>query len=359
MRLTYLYVRHRGYTLEKLQTDGHYEFFRELVKRGYLERVRIILENYADRRSRCLHSDEQLEVWSVHDVPSEVTLEPQEAVWVRGGWKSWIPWIDKHLPNHWFLFYAANSGRAAWSYWDVVLEDREESYAFPDKKGRLRWYFRKPVAPDFRTDLTAKPKWDLCVGASHLYDRKQQFRTLPVCDAFRRLTGRDLRCVIPGCFYSHEVQTEAMKRRLRAGEYPNIHLPGMLHRADLADVFNRSRFFYAATCGGQGDRSALEAAACGCRLVSARRRVHAPYLTADERYAFVPSSPDATDEIAAFLARELEKEEPSREECAAYHERNGGLEACVTQVAPVLALLRDHPKEEGREVLGRLVEDPF
>lgn len=331
---------------------------RELVRDGLINSVRVVRESYATTVPTTDYEEPGFTAISVPDV-NILTLVPGEIVWVRGGWKSHLPWIERHLPNHWFLYYGANAGHHSWPHWDVILEDRHQRYVFPDSLGRLVWYYRKPVAPEFRARPGLERTWDVCVGASHIYDRKGQFRALDVCDEFYRLTGRQLRCIVPGCFYSREKQTERMKARLQSGAYPNVHLSGMLPREELVGVYNRSRFMYAATCGGQGDRCALEAGVCGCRMITARRRNHGPYVTADERFCFTPTAPEATGEIARYLAREIDEETPTRLDCAAYHVAHGGTEAVVAQIAPVLAVLRENPKTADRAALAELLKDPF
>lgn len=350
MQLTYLYVRSRHYELEKLQTDGHYELLRALVARGVVDRVRVVRESYAFPGDHQEIQEPGFEVSHVHDI-SSVTLDPGEVVWIRGGWKSWIPWIERHAQTHWIFYYGANTGHQSWPWWDVVLEDRHDNMVYPDRLGRLVWPFRKPIAPAFCAGPPQIPVWDVCVGASHIYDRKGQYRIIAVADQFQKLAGRPLRCVIPGCFYSRERHTEAMKALLRSGKYPYIHLPGMLPRTELVSVFQRSRFMYAATCGGQGDRCALEAGACGCRLIASLRKNHAPYVTED--YAFVPSHPDKTDELAEYLAEELNKPDPDRQEIAKYHDQNGGREAVIANLLPVLTHCLRHRKD--RESLANLV----
>ena len=128
---------------------------------------------------------------------------------LRGAWKPWIPWIERYAPDHWFLYYGANAGHHAWPWWDVILWDLKEE-SKEGKDGKLWWHYRKPVSPDFRLKPDIPEKYDVCCGASHIYDRKGQFRILPICRKFKELTGRDLRVIMPGSFYSREKKTEAL-----------------------------------------------------------------------------------------------------------------------------------------------------
>jgi hypothetical protein len=347
MNLTYLYVRHRSFRLEQLQTDGHYALMQNLVARGLVDSVKIVMENYAQNEQvNVLKADPKFRVES-HKNISTVMTAPGDVIWVRGGWKPWIPWIEERQTTNWFMYYGANAGHNSWPWWDVILNDLQEGYS-PSKYGRLVWHYRKPVSPEFM-NLNIAPKYDVIVGASHIYDRKGQYRILPIAKKFKKITGRDLRVVMPGCWYSREKKTEAMKAEMREGKWPNIHMPGWLPRAKMVEVYNSAPVFYAATCGGQGDRCVMESGTCGCRQIIGTSKPHAPYTYRRPDFAFVPSHEDAFDEIAEYLASPSVTE---RDEVAGYFRRNGGQEAAMATLKPLLYHFK-RPKD--RETLKELI----
>lgn len=353
-RLTYLYVRHRNYPLHQMQTDGHYNLMQQLVKKGMVSSARIIRENYAIQKTILEVSKPDFECWSVPDL-NQIELEEDEIVWVRGGWKPWLPWIERHMSKHWFIYYAANTGHHPWPHWDVVLEDTRERAAVISKTGALLWHFRKPVSPDFKVlDPPENNVWDVCCGASHIYDRKGQYRILGVAEEFKRLTGRDLRVVMPGSFLCREKNTEAMKAELRTGKHPYIHLPGMVDRKALVKIFNQSTFMYAATCGGQGDRCALESAICGCRQIIALAKNHAPYIYGNSRYAFVQPHQDDLKSVARYLAKSDTKK-PSRRSTALYYDLQGGIERVTWNLTPLFQFIVHNKKD--RDSLKRLTHE--
>jgi hypothetical protein len=348
MKLTYCYVRHRRFSQEQLQTDGHYTLIQELAKRGLIESAEIVLENYTAPAPAVLADLGRVQVI---ETPRIETVTPGDIIWVRGSWKPWIPWLEKHAPTRWLIYYAANTGRGNWPWWDVVLWDLGGGSKL-GQLGKLWWTYVKTVAPGFR-NLDHEEKYDVCVGASHIYDRKGQYRILPIAKRFRELAGRDLKVIMPGSFYCRERQTQAMKTELLAGKWPNITVTGWRTRAQMVDVYNQSRWFYAATCGGQGDRCVMEAGMCGCRQIIGLPKNHAPYTYETPWVSFVPSGgPDDFESIAQFLAGP-DPYHPTRREVAAYFRRFGGMDAAVESLRPLLAHMSTHKKD--RETLRGLL----
>jgi hypothetical protein len=348
MKLWYLYVRHRAFSLEQLQTDGHYTLMRELARRGLVDEATIVCDNYA-RPPEVLDREPQFQVLSLQGL-DDLRPAPGDVIWIRGAWKPWIPWIERYAPSCWMWYYAANAGHHAWPWWDVLLWDMAAGNR-EGSEGKLWWHYRKTVSPEFRL-LDLPEEWDVCCGASHIYDRKGQFRILPVCRRFKELTGRDLKVVMPGAFYSRERQTEAMRAEMLAGQWPNITVPGWMDRAKMVEVYNRSRWFYAATCGGQGDRCVPESGMCGCRQIIGLPKNHPPYAYEESWVTYVPPDQDDTDAIAEHLAGP-DYWHSSRGEVAAYFQREAGLDIAIEYLRPLLEHCRGRAKN--RESLKELL----
>lgn len=348
MNLVYLYVRHRHFSLEQLKTDGHYGLMHELVRRGVVDKARIIMQGYAqhgvdileDRGGVTIESHEQMET---------VVPGPGDVIWVRGAWKSWLPWIQQYAAAHWFLYYAANAGHQSWPWWDVILYDLADGNRL-GTGGTLWWHYRKPISPEFE-NRNLQTKYDVCVGASHIYDRKGQYRILPIAKEYKKLTGNDLRIVIPGRYYSRERQTEAMRAEINAGAWPNIFVPGWMPRAEMVDIYNSAKYFYAATCGGQGDRCVPESGTCGCRQIIGLSKNHPPYAYANPLITYTPPDPDDFEAIARFLAED--RNDLSRSVVADYFARESGMDRVIQTFEPVLTHFRTHTKN--RDTLKELV----
>jgi len=337
-RLTYLYVRHRNYAIDRFKTDGHYALLGALAEQYNLE-VDIVLNNYAKAHHE--FRDGRIRFIETPDIDH---LVPGGIVWVRGMFKpSWTSWVDYWSQKRWFVMYAANTGRGSWPQWDVVLWDLERINRWDVRTQKLWYYYRKPVSPKFR-NLGLEERFDVCVGASHIYDRKGQFRALPLCRRFKELAGRDLRVVIPGAFYGRERQTEAMKKELLAGKWPNIVVPGMLPIDELVQLFNTTRHFYASTCGGQGDRATLEAMACGCRLIIGTQKPHAPYTYDNPFISFTPETIQDTDAIAEYLAGPELAGAYDRRSVSEYYQDQGSTEAALENLRPLMEHLLANPK---------------
>lgn len=349
MKLVYCYVRHRNFSLEQLHTDGHYTLIKELVRRGIIPGARIIMENYNQRFTpQIIEQDDNFTVETI-GVFHKLKIDPGDIVWIRGGWKPWIPRIEEWAENHWFMYYGANAGHHSWPWWDVILWDLAEGNKI-GKDDKLWWHYRKMVSPEFHYQ-PMEERYDICVGASHIYDRKGQYRILPICKKYKELTGKDLRVCMPGSFYSHERKTEAMRKEIQEGKWPNIHMPGWLTRTQLVEAYCRSKWFYAATCGGQGDRCLPEAGMCGCRSIIALSKNHPPYAYADPRMSFVQPDQDDLESVAQLLAGSGDY--ASRREIADYFQAEAGLETAIAYLRPVLDHMMANKKD--RSSLRKLI----
>ncbi len=272
MNLVYLFLRKSGYPIRQMQTDGHYPLMERLVSEGVVDNVRVVMETGQDSH---MSTAPGVEVITVRGGIDQFELDPGEVVWVRGGWKSWLPWIEKQKPNNWFIYYGANTGHERWPHWDVVLDDEAEEKRITDD-GRLWYPYIKPIHPLFRATNEDGRTYDLCIGASHIFDRKGQFHGFEMMQHYYKMYGVKLRCIMPGGFYSHEKNTEAMKKELP--KWPNVVMPKVLPREKLKDIYKASRIFVHLTCCGQGDRGPMEAGNCGCHVVLGDGRHHAPYF---------------------------------------------------------------------------------
>lgn len=297
MRLLFLYTRDRESNGTSFATEGLYALFSRMVETGIVDKIKVIIDSNAVPGPVEYGPGFGVRVERI----SPALLIPGDIVWVRGGFKPWLPVIDYCQKNrYWLLFYGANTGRERWPFWDVVFDDLSGVGDRIDQAGRIWLDYRKPVNEGiFKYDPDAEQTYDLCIGASHVHDKKGQWRGAKVAAAYRDLYGEDLRCILPGSF-RRGVETAGMVKKIRSSSL-DILLPGMIPRRELAEVFNFSRIFCHLGSGGQGDRGPMEAMRCGCPVVIGFPGYHAPWVRENGKIAFVPDDPDDYQAIARHV----------------------------------------------------------
>lgn len=204
-------------------------------------------------------------------------LNDDDILWARGGWKSWFPFLQKwHDDDHWLLFYRAASNRGAWTFWDIVLDDLIMEYA-QDDIGRFYYPINKPINPDvFYPDTPHGHLYDVMIGASHVHDKKGQFKIIPILLEYRKQFGVNLKCVMPGSL-KHGVGTSGIAAAIEQHGL-DVQLPGMVSRHYLKTLYCQSRIFVHCGAGGQNDRGPLEAMSCGTPVMLAHEEYHAPCI---------------------------------------------------------------------------------
>lgn len=190
-------------------------------------------------------------------------LRKEDIIWARGGWRSWHDYlIELQKKGHWLVIYAANTGRERWPFWDVILDDLNEENRY-DSHARLWLHFKKPVNEGIFYPRPEIPKkYDICIGASHIHDRKAQWRVIQALHQCRESVK--LKCVLPGRFKSGRLTNDWMNPDVL--RVVNVNTPGMVPRQELAKIFAQSKLFVYLSGAGQGDRGPLEAMACGLPL---------------------------------------------------------------------------------------------
>lgn len=254
-------------------------------------------------------------------------LEPGDVIWCRGGFKSWYDHLEAWgRARHWLLVYAANTGREKWPFWDVIFDDLTGGN-FLDRTDRRHLDFRKPTKPDIFRPLDLKERYDLCIGASHIHDRKGQWRAVKAAAAYHDCYGQHLRCVMPGGM-RRGTRTSQIMADIEENDL-DIDVCGMLSRSDLAAVFNESRLFCHLGSHGQGDRGVMEAMRCGCRVIIGYPRYHAPWAWRNRRVCWVPDYPNDFEWLARGIFRMLEYQDVSRQEVFDYHEAQASIENVI------------------------------
>lgn len=214
----------------------------------------------------------------------EEYIEEDTIIFVRGGFKHWHDLLLKYKGKNWLLLYAANTGREKWAWWDIVFDDilcRNEI----DRHGRYWFPFIKPINEEMffpePEDASSRRfngiyKYDFCIGASHVHDRKGQWRVVDGIIEYNKVYG-GLFAVMPGAPRRGLKTIRMINEKLKRAKY--VDMRGHVHRTELRKIFNDSKYFLHFGAHGQNDRGPLEALACGTPSVIASPKYHAPFLS--------------------------------------------------------------------------------
>ena len=348
MRLVFFYLAHRNasYYFNFLLTEGYYWLLKRMVETGIVDEVSIII----DSGQRLDPVNYMLDLTG-HVVAGieNVSLRKNDIIWVRGGWKPWFSFLNRlHEESRWLLFYGANTGRERWPFWDVIFDDLAGK-DYIDEIGRIHLDFRKPTNPEIFHPITIERKYDLCIGASHIHDKKGQWRGVQAAIAYQKIFGKNLKCIMPGAFRRGVKTNNIIADIKRHGL--DIDLPGMVSREDLTEILNKSTVFAHLGSGGQGDRGVLEAMRCGCPVMIGFPRYHAPFTYRSD-LSYVAADPDHFETLAHEIHEQIEQAtEKKRQQIFQYHESQCGVETVILpRMKRLFSILRKNPKAD-REVL--------
>lgn len=311
-----------NYFAQNFHTEGYFAMLKGMLDCGIVDEVLVVIESSRgpgfkefQKNMTCLVTPEIANIRPM--------LRADDVIFCRGGFRTWFPFLTKaREEGRWLLLYAANTGRERWTFWDVVFDDLA-GRDFIDDAGRIHLDFRKPTNPDtFYLKFPGESKYDLCIGASRVHDKKGQWRGVEVARNYHCLFGKHLKCILPGSF-SHGEKTSWLKEIVTKDRL-DITFTGPLDRHFLAEVMNRSKVFCHLGSGGQGDRGPMEAMNCGCKLIIGYPAYHAPWVWQNNDVAWVPDDPD--DYMAtAIQIHNLISTDHDRQAIADYHNSQAGL----------------------------------
>jgi glycosyltransferase involved in cell wall biosynthesis len=360
MRLVYLYTNHgaaspgqpvphnpdgpteNAYALN-FKSEGFFCLFEWLLQLKIVDEILIIVESARSPGSLQLiprmvcrvipHIDD---LWRY--------LRDDDVIYCRGGFKFWFETLTKLSERkHWFIFYQAATQRGRWLFWDLVLNDLIEK-TYRDAHGRIQYKFHKPTNPQlFDANFSFPRDFDICIGASHIHDKKAQWRGVDMMLEYRRQFGRDLRAILPGRSMNGE-KTSQMFSKIRNHSLP-VDLPGMLPREFLGSIYNRSKLYLHYGAAGQNDRGVLEAMACGCPVVIAdgREQYHPPEIN-----EFVYHVPDNPEIAARMIDLYLNANNGDRrEKVKDFHDATHSIKnVIIPEFKHFLDFFRDHKKAD-------------
>lgn len=207
-------------------------------------------------------------------------IDDDTIIFARGGFKHWHDWLLKYKNKNWLMIYAANTGREKWKWWDINFNDCGMDNIL-DVHGRYQFPFVKPTNEDvFYCDFSvSEPKYDICIGASHIHDKKGQYHGVKLMKVFCELFGYYPSAVMPGGIRRSTYTTEMVNDPVFINE---VHCPGMLSKPDLKKLYDETKFFIHLGTVGQNDRSIIEAYACGVPVGIRNLKAHTPLLSPNE-----------------------------------------------------------------------------
>jgi hypothetical protein len=170
--------------------EGFCYLFQKLIDKKIIKDVLVVIESSRHSGSKYLSSN-----MSILAVPHIDELKPylreDDIILARGGWRSWFPFLQEwHDLGRWLLFYRAASNRGAWKFWDIVLNDLQTGFA-QDKVGRFYYPINKPVDPNLFYPMDEPKIYDLCIGASHIHEKKGQWKIVAVLDSYKKDTAKN------------------------------------------------------------------------------------------------------------------------------------------------------------------------
>jgi glycosyltransferase involved in cell wall biosynthesis len=308
------------------QEEGYYWLIKRMLETGIIDECLVFVESCHNTGSREYMTRPPFRVYVAPEITAaDKYIKPGDIIWVRGGFRTWHDYlVDLAGRRHWLLLYAANTGRARWPFWDVILDDLP-GCSFVDGAERIHLDFRKPTHEGLFYPVDLEQEWDLCIGASFIHDKKGQWRAINALIEHERITGYKLHCIMPGA-ERRGVMTTEMFRKI-ADHKLDVTFPGCVSRSNLNRIYNSSKIFVHLGSHGQGDRGPIEAMRCGCRIIIGYPKYHAPWTGVNNPYCCVARDPDNRKSVAANFQLALEQYTPdTRQKISSYHEAQAGVE---------------------------------
>lgn len=350
MKLKFFYLAHRNASryFDWLPTEGYFSLLKRMVETSIVDSVDIYIES--PQKLDPVKYAPGITGYAVPGIEN-APVDGKDVVWVRGGWKSWFPRLKQLSEDgHKLLLYAANTGRGKWTFWDVIFDDLAGK-DFVDIAGRVHVDFRKPTNPDIFRPMDMERKFDLCIGASHIHDKKGQWRGVEAALWYQKIYGKNLRCIMPGSI-RRGVKTNNILEIIEKNGL-NVETPGMVPRNKLVEILNSSKVFGHFGSGGQGDRGVIEAMRCGCPVMIGFPPYHAPW-TYESDLSYIVAGRDHPPTLAKEIRTQVElSTEEKRKKVFAYHEAECGLETVILpRMRRLFSVIEDQPNAYIRAFLG-------
>lgn len=347
---------------ERFRNEGYFKMLERLVDMGVIDDLKIFYESNMWPGMADWLPEEKAFCAVVPNLDAvKKYIDKDTIIWVRGGFKSWHDWLLQYKNKNWLILYDANTGRKKWDFWDVILDDINLNL-FLDSKERLTAPFTKPIDNNFWLPMRNKDSFDICVGASHIYDKKGQWRIQGVQENL----STDLKMILPGSFRRGTKTTPFFDY---VHHNSNILKPGYVNKNQLRKYFNKSKIAVFLGQHGQNDRGPLEALACGCKVIIGSKKYHSKELKKMQehvRFFDHPNDPiQIADEITRMI-KEIDSESriKTRKRISEDFKREIGIKiACERFANLILLMTGESPTIENKKnivnVIRRIEENPY
>ena len=280
-----------------LPTEGYFYMLKRMKEAKIVDDLIVFIEL---NRSPGKKDIQGIPVYVVPEIKYvEDFLQEGDVIFARGGFRSWFNFLTRmKIKGHWLLLYAANTGRSRWKFWDVVFDDIQGQH-WADARQRFFFNFKKPINPSIFKPMRTQRDYDVCIGASHIHDKKSQWKCINALIDLQKQDELDgtppRKYVMPGAI-KRGVHTNHILKNVRESGI-HVHTPGHVPRSKLNEYYNRSKLFVYLGNSGQNDRGPLEAMSVGCPILLGGTTRHSPVLynnTIGCRIATDPNNPAVT-----------------------------------------------------------------
>ena len=338
----------------KVKTENFYATnINGIISEGYLFMLKKMLEEkIIDELIIFIESAKSPGYVDIDGIPCYVTpqieyveqfLKEDDVIFARGGFRTWFPFLEKmNAQNRWLLLYAANTGRQRWRFWDVVFDDLSGKHSY-DIHQRFFFDFKKPIHEDIFHPIKTDRIYDICIGASHIHEKKGQWKTIKAIIEYKKLFNVNLKCIMPGRG-SRGVNTSKINDEVFNYQL-DVTLPGMVSREEVCKIMNQSKLFVYLGGGGQNDRGPLEALRCGTPIIITYPPNHSPVVYTNPQVCTVVDSDNF--KLIAFDMNESLKNtsEGKRDYVASYFQSACGLNrVIIPDMKKLFDIIRDNIK---------------
>lgn len=333
--------------MTSFQNEGYFQLLQKLLDNGIIGDLKIFYESnrnpgWADwvkhKNAKCMVIPE------LH--LAKKYIEKDAIIWARGGFRAWHDLLLDYKGKNWLMLYAANTGRQRWPWWDIVLDDITMRLDI-DSDERLWVPFIKPIDDEHFVPKDLPYKYDICVGASHIHDKKGQWRIQNVIEA---MDGMKPKIIIPSSGRRGIRTTPFLDWAMEYG----ATMPGHVPRKELVNIFAQSKMAVFLGTHGQNDRGPLEALSCGCPVVIGSPDYHTSILSKmDSDYIRTIPGAGAVDRyhnvvehIKYFLSKADEAESYKRKKRVAREfKKHLGFEKSYNNMAELFLLIQNFGPE--------------
>jgi len=324
-----------------LLSEGYFYMLKRMLEEKVVDDLVIFIES--SKSPGCVH---------LQGIPCYVTpqieyieefLREDDVIFARGGFRTWFPFLEKmKAQKRWLLLYAANTGRQRWKFWDVIFDDLTGKHSY-DIHNRFFFDFKKPIHEDIFYPTKTERIYDICIGASHIHEKKGQWKTVEAIIEYEKMFGKKLKCIMPGRG-NRGVNTTNIKNKVR-DFHLDITFPGMVTRDVVCEIMNQSKLFMYLGGGGQNDRGPLEALRCGTPIMIANPPNHSPVVYSNPQVCGVIENSENFQLVANEMHDVLKQtSEGKREYVSSYFQSSCGLsEVIIPDMRKLFNIIRANP----------------